>query len=288
MARRLFLLPSLLSAFPALACGAPAASPAPRAPLVTRPTPGGVEQEGLRFDHEHLVWTSILQRHVHGDGFDYAALKKNPGQLENYLESLHAVTPDRLAGWTKDQRFAFWINAYNAHTIKLIVDNYPLKSIKKLSGAFGLNSVFDKEFIEMRALHPGGKDDALSLNDIEHEILRKRFEDARVHAAVNCASYSCPPLRNEAFTAEKLGEQLDDQMRKFLADPKRNRLDEKKGVFRASKIFEWFSGDFERDAGSVKEYLAKYAPAKDAERIRGMRIKYLDYDWSLNEASPAD
>ena len=124
---------------------------------------------------------------------------------------------------------------------------------------------------------PSGKNKKLSLNDVEHKILREQHKDARLHAAINCASYSCPPLRNEAFTADKLDAQLEEQMRKFVNDPKRNRIDFAKGRLRLSKIFDWFKKDFERDAKSVKEYFVRYAPKDQADRIRALKIKYIDY-----------
>ena len=237
------------------------------------------------FDHAHTLWTEVLRAHVKGDGFDYAALKQDPSKLEAYLELLHAVSPAELEGWTEAQRFAFWIDVYNAHTIRLMIENYPLKSIRKLDGAFGIKSVFDKEFIPMRAHHPGGKDEDLSLNDVEHEILRKQFKDARVHAAINCASKSCPPLRDEAFVAERLDAQLEQQMRALVNDPSRNRFDREKEELRISEIFEWFAEDFEREAKSVKEYLVRFAPPDQAEFIRGAKLRHLDYDWDLNDVA---
>ena len=236
------------------------------------------------FDHQYAVWTQVLRVHVKADSFDYAALKKDTSKLDAYLKQLRTVTPEQLKDWTKEQRFAFWINVYNANTIKKVVDNYPLDSIKDLStGLFGANSIFDKEFIAMTPHHPDGKDDELSLNDIEHGILRVRFKDARVHAAINCASFSCPPLRNEAFVADRLDEQLDEQMRAFVVDTKRNRFDREKNRLYVSEIFKWFEEDFQRDAGSVEEYLVRFAPEEDAEFIRGARVEHIDYDWDLND-----
>ncbi|MCZ6597999.1 MAG: DUF547 domain-containing protein [Planctomycetota bacterium] len=257
---------------------------AQESPSVVAKTPSAPPATVAEFDHQHTAWTQILRAHVTDDTFDYAALKKNTSQLKAYLRELRAVTPEKLKGWTKEQRFAFWINVYNAHTINKVVDNYPLDSIKDLStGLFGVNSVFDKEFIEMTPHHPDGKDDELSLNDIEHGILRAKFKDARVHAAINCASFSCPPLRNEAFVADRLDKQLDEQMRAFVVDTKRNRFDRQENRLYLSEIFDWFKDDFERDAGTVKEFVARFAPEKDRELIRGAKVKHIDYDWDLND-----
>jgi hypothetical protein len=256
----------------------PAASGTSSAPTST--------QDGAAFDHSHAAWTKVLQAHVKADRFDYAALAKDPAGLKDYMKALRAVTPAQVKSWGREQRFAFWINAYNAHTILKVVDNLPLKSIRDLDGAFGLKSVFDDEFIAMKAFHPDGADDKLSLNDIENGILRKEFEDARLHAAINCASFSCPALLNEAFTAEKLDEQLTARMRGFLADLKRNVFVREKGQLKLSEIFKWFRADFERDAGSVGEFLARYVAESDADFVRKAEIRYVDYDWSLNGVEP--
>jgi hypothetical protein len=235
------------------------------------------------FDHTHAAWTAVLRQCVRDGGFDYAKLKQDRSALDAYVRTLQAVTPAELEGWSEKQRFAFWINTYNAHCIQKVIDSYPLKSIRKLDGAFGINTVFDKAFIPMKSLHPDGKNDELALNDIEHKILRKRFKDARLHAAINCASASCPPLRNEAFTADALDAQLDEQMRAFVNDPARNRIDPAAKAFEVSEIFKWFAEDFERDTKSVQEFLIRFAPPEKAEFIRAAKLRYIDYDWALNE-----
>jgi len=235
------------------------------------------------FDHGHALWTEVLRSCVRGDGFDYAKLKQDPAKLRAYLDALHAVTPAELAGWSEAQRFAFWINVYNAHTIQKVIENYPLKSIRKLDGAFGISTVFENRFIPMPAHHPEGKDDELALNDVEHKILRAQFKDARLHAAINCASKSCPPLRNEAFVAERLDQQLQEQMKTFVLDPARNHIDPAQKELAVSEIFKWFSEDFERDAKSVQEYLIRYVSPEQADFLRSAKLRYLDYDWDLND-----
>jgi hypothetical protein len=248
-----------------------------------RLTPLAAQTPATTFDHSHAVWTEVLRACVRDGGFDYAKLKEDRTKLDAYLSMLHAVTPEALAGWSDKQRFAFWINTYNAHCIQKVIENYPLKSIRKLDGVFGISTVFDKGFIPMKAHHPDKKNEELALNDIEHKILRKQFKDARLHAAINCASKSCPPLRNEAFTADKLDAQLEEQMRAFVNDPARNHVDPAKKELELSEIFKWFAEDFERDAKSVKEFLVRFAPPEKAEYIRGAKIRYLDYDWDLND-----
>lgn len=282
------------------ACAEPEVSPRPDvAPIAPEPTqelapepePEALapapetEPESLpAFDQTHAAWTTILAGHVHGTNFDYASLKKNRKAFDAYLTTLAAVTPKELAAFSKDEAYAFWINAYNAWTIRLIIDNYPIKSIRKLDkGLFGSDSIFDREWIPMSAHHPEGKSDQLSLNDIEHEILRKKYTDARVHAAVNCASESCPPLLNEAFRGKDLQKQLDRQMRAFVNDAARNTYDGKSYEMRISEIFKWFKEDFVRDAGSVKKYLLQFANEENARIISRARQRYQNYSWDLND-----
>ena len=240
-------------------------------------------QEARPFDQSHAAWSEVLRACVRDGGFDYALLKKDRTQFDGYVLSLTRVTPQELAGWTREQRFAYWINAYNAFTVQRVIDSYPLKSIRKLDGAFGITSVFEKPFIPLQAHHPDGKNEELALNDLEHKILRVQFKDARLHAAINCASVSCPPLRNEAFVAERLDAQLEAQMKAFVNDPTRNTLDAAGKKLAVSEIFKWFEEDFERDAKSVKEYLVRFAPPATHDFIRGAKLQYLAYDWDLND-----
>jgi len=237
------------------------------------------------FDHEHALWTEVLQQRVREDRFDYAGLQREREVFDRYLAQLHAVTPAELEGWTREQRYAFWINTYNAHTVDLVTRNWPVKSIKDIGGFF--SPVWDKEFIPMRAHHPQGKKEKLSLDDVEHLILRPSFHDARVHAAVNCASIGCPPLRPEAFVAARLDAQLDEQVRSWLADPARNRYEREQSTIRVSEISKWFDEDFERDAGSVEAWIQRYAPADEAawrKSAKKRRGKDAAYDWKINAA----
>lgn len=221
----------------------------------------------------HILWDSLLHRHVKADGFvDYKGFIRDSVEFKQYLDSLSAANPD-TDNWTREEKMAFWINAYNAFTVKLIVDAYPVASIKDIKrGIAFVNSVWDIKFIQI-----GGK--TYDLNNIEHGILRLKFKDARIHAAINCASYSCPKLRDEAYTADKLDAQLTDAMRGFVNDPLRNRVSAKKAEI--SEIFKWFRGDFVRDTGSIREYLNRYA---DEKLDSNGRISHLNYDWRLNEA----
>jgi hypothetical protein len=239
------------------------------------------------FDHGHAAWSAILARRVVGDAFDYAGLAADRAAFDAYLSSLAAVGADEFSRWSERERHAFWINAYNAFTIQKVVDHYPLESIRELDRAFGLSSVFASAFIPLAKLDPQRAREKLSLDDIEHGILRPRFADARDHAAINCASLSCPPLRADAFTAAELERQLDEQMRAFVSDSRRNRLDRERDRLYLSAVFDWFREDFERDAGSVRAYLKLWLPTDAHDFVDRARIEYLDYDWSLNDARRA-
>lgn len=220
---------------------------------------------------QHAEWDVLVKKHVSKNGMvDYQGFLKDKKQLQVYLDKLSANRP--TSKWSKNEKMAFWINAYNAFTVKLILDNYPIKSIKDIKrGIPFVNSVWDIAFIPM------GKE-KIDLNYIEHTILRKEFKDPRIHAAINCASFSCPLLRNEAYYASRLDEQLNDAMRRFVNDSQRNQLD--KSNIKISKIFSWFAGDFKLNGSSVVDYLNKYAK----KRVQpNAKIDFLEYQWELND-----
>jgi hypothetical protein len=220
---------------------------------------------------QHGEWDALVKKHVSKNGMvDYQGFLKDKKQLQVYLDKLSANKP--TSKWSKNEKMAFWINAYNAFTVKLILDHYPIKSIKDIKrGIPFVNSVWDIAFIPM------GKE-KIDLNYIEHTILRKEFNDPRIHAAINCASFSCPLLRNEAYYASRLDEQLNDAMRRFVNDPQRNQLD--KSNIKISKIFSWFAGDFKLNGSSILDYLNKYAK----KRVQpNAKIDFLEYQWELND-----
>jgi len=219
----------------------------------------------------HEQWDVLLKKHVRTDGFvDYKGFVRDSSDLNRYLRLLETAHPNDK-NWTRNEQMAYWINAYNAYTVQLIVRNYPVSSIKDIKkGVAFVNSVWDMKFIKIQGY-------TYDLNNIEHNILRPVFKDARVHAAVNCASYSCPKLLNEAYTAARLEEQLEAGMRNFVNDPLRNRITAEKAEI--SEIFKWFKGDFERD-GSLRDFLNKYAAVKLTDKTD---ISHIDYDWRLNE-----
>ena len=220
---------------------------------------------------QHGEWDVLVKKHVSKNGMvDYQGFLKDKKQLQVYLDKLSANKP--TSKWSKNEKMAFWINAYNAFTVKLILDHYPINSIKDIKkGIPFVNSVWDITFIPM------GKE-KIDLNYIEHSILRKEFKDPRIHAAINCASFSCPLLRNEAYYASRLDEQLNDAMRRFVNDSQRNQLD--KSNIKISKIFSWFGGDFKLNGLSVVDYLNKYAK----KRVQpNAKIDFLEYQWELND-----
>ena len=222
----------------------------------------------------HQTWDALLKKHVSAEGkVDYAGFKEDAAELDAYLKLLSDNHPNEV-NWSENERLAYWINAYNAFTVKLIVDNYPVKSIKEIGKGPNIpfvNTPWDIKFIKIEG-------QTYDLNNIEHGILRKHFNEPRIHFAVNCASVSCPNLRNEAFIASRLDEQLSDSARQFLADSGKNKLRPNKAEL--SKIFDWFKGDFTKNGQSLIQFLNQYAPVTlnpDAE------ISHLKYDWSLNE-----
>lgn len=211
---------------------------------------------------KHDKWNSLLQQHVTKNGIvNYVGFQKDAEKLDDYLAELSKHTPQK--NWTKEAVLAYWINAYNAFTIKLILNNYPTKSIKDIKNPWG------KKFITL-----GNKQ--YSLEEIEHEILRK-MDEPRIHFAINCASFSCPNLANEAYVEEKLNSQLELAAKSFINDATKNSISEK-GV-KISKIFDWFSGDFKNNTTLI-EFLNQYSEVKINNNTK---IKFIEYNWNLNE-----
>ena len=220
----------------------------------------------------HELWNTLLQQHVTEEGnVNYKGFIEDSVKFNQYLDLLSNNLPNEK-NWTADERLAYWINAYNAFTVKLIMNHYPVESIKKIKkGIPFVSDVWEINFFKIE-----GK--SYNLNDLEHGIARKRFNDPRIHAAFNCASFSCPRLRNEAFTAKRLNEQLDDQMRYFINNPTKNTLDPNNP--KLSKIFKWYGGDFKKTGMSKREFINQYAEIKIN---KGADIDYQTYKWDLNE-----
>ncbi|MEM9237532.1 MAG: DUF547 domain-containing protein [Verrucomicrobiota bacterium] len=227
------------------------------------------------FDHSHGRLDKILKQHVVGKQVDYAGLKARPGPLNTYLNVLGEVSESEFKRWNRNQELAFLINLYNAATLKLVVDHYPVKSIKKIGGFKGP--------WKQSVVRAFGK--TYTLDQVEHELIRGNYDEARIHFAVNCASVGCPHLRGEAFRGDRLDQQLDDQTRIFLADPSKNRIFAKKGQLELSPIFKWYEEDFVKQSGSVEKFIAPYVAEEHRAKLAtgGHKIRHTKYDWSLNK-----
>ena len=248
----------------------------------------GFAQPAGAFDPNYSAWNALLIKHVKWlpdnkqSRVDYKGFAADRAALQKVLAEWSAVTPAAFAALSKPDQMAFLINAYNGFTVELILTQFPdLKSIKDIGSVF--SSPWKKEFFTLL----GAKH---HLDWIEHEQLRPKYADPRVHAAVNCASIGCPALRPEAFAAAKLEAQLDDGMQRFMADRTRNRY--ANGKLEVNMIFKWFREDFEKGHkgfGKLEDVMARYADqladsAADRDKIRAKNvpITHLDYDWSLN------
>jgi len=246
------------------------------------------------FDQTHRTWNELVERHVvvleggTASRVRYAAFLRDRAALERYLGSLSAVEHTEFEAWSKAERLAFLINAYNAFTVELILRNYPgVESIRDLG------SIFASPW-RMRFFTLFGK--AQHLDAIEHDMIRKpgAFDDPRIHFAVNCASIGCPMLREEAYVAARLDAQLEDQKVRFLSDRSRNRYDPGRRALEVSKIFDWYRKDF--DSGlhgidSLEGFLSAHArlladSTADRQSISSgaAPIRFLEYDWKLNDA----
>jgi len=246
-------------------------------------------------------YAEVLRKHVGADSMvSYATLKNNPTELHRFVRALASVDPKTYEQWDEQTKIAFWINAYNALTLKAIIDNYPIKkgllsglvyppnSIRQIPG------VWDKiQFLVMGQ--------RMTLNQIEHEKLRTEFNEPRIHVALVCAALGCPPLRNEPFIGGKLNEQLNDQTRHFLSrssSPAKFKIDHDAGKVYLSSIFKWFGDDFVKSYAPVEgfgghsdpqravlNFVSKYLSPEQVSFLRSGKytIEYLKYDWSLND-----
>ncbi|MGD8342077.1 MAG: DUF547 domain-containing protein [Desulfobacterales bacterium] len=219
----------------------------------------------------HEIWAELLANYITPDGVNYTGFKNAENRLDQYLRILESTDPEKLP---RSEQYAYYINAYNAWTIKLILSGYPgVKSIKDFGTI--LQSPWKKGWVRING-------DVFTLDHIEHNILRPRYKDPRVHFAINCAAASCPPLRPEPFLAEKLDQQLDDSTRSFINDTDSYRLDG--NTLYVSRIFNWFSEDFNEDAlGFYLQYAEGELKEKLIRNRDRIQVKYLHYDWSLND-----
>ncbi len=212
---------------------------------------------------DYSIWEIILKRYVDREGnVDYDALKKKENMLDDFLNILEKTKIDY--SWNASEKIAFWINVYNAYTIKLILKNYPVKSIKDI------RRPWDKKFFTVNG-------EFLSLGDVEHQILRKKFTEPRIHFAINCASKSCPRIVQIPYTGDNLNNLLDRQTKEYINNPKLNNVG--RDSFQLSKLFSWFSKDFKETEGSVEKFVNRYSKISiNNQKNNG----FIEYDWNLN------
>jgi hypothetical protein len=221
-----------------------------------------VDQEGTSESPDHQLFNQLLNSYVDDKGkVDYAGIKNDLVKLDEYINVLRQNHPE--AGWSRSQKLAYWINAYNAFTIKLILDHFPISSITRIE----TGKPWDKEWIKL-----GTK--TYSLNQIENDIIRPQFNDPRIHFAVNCAAKSCPPLANEAFTEVNLDQLLERQTKSFINDQNYNSISQNNA--KISKIFEWYSADF----GDLITFINKYSKVP---LNSSAKIEFQEYNWDLNK-----
>jgi len=220
---------------------------------------------------DHSTFDELTKAHVSPGGWvDYEGLRRNSAKLDQYVASLGNAPFEKLG---RNEKLALLINAYNASTLRLILDHYPLMSIKDVPAAGRWDAVRWKV---------GGH--TWSLNQIEHRQIRPNFREPRVHFALVCAAIGCPPLRSEAYSAARSDEQLEDQVRYVHTHDRWFRYDQAANVVHLTKLYDWYGGDFEQVAGSVLKFASSYSPALKTAMDEGRKpkIEWLDYNWSLN------
>jgi len=252
-----------------------------------------VAPRAASFDHDYWDYAKVLHDYVHASRVDYTALRRSRAGLDAVVAEFAGPAADEERAWPREQRLAFWINAYNACTLRAIVDHYPIQSswltllprnsIRQIDGVWTT--------LTWRA---AGR--TLTLDDIEHRILRPEFKEPRVHFAVNCASAGCPPLAAEPYRGATIDAQLDAAARRYLASEHGLRID--RGTLRVSKILQWYGEDFvarfapDAPAGparveqAIRAVVETFGPPEAAAlaRTKSVRVRFLDYDWSLNDA----
>ncbi|RMD83426.1 MAG: DUF547 domain-containing protein [Candidatus Dadabacteria bacterium] len=249
---------------------------------------GGQDSRPGETRWRHEQWSALLGEFVTSGRVDYRGLLGQRGRLDRYLSALAGTSREEMARWSRADQVAFWINAYNAYTVRLILDHYPVDGIWQVTPLWrrALGGPFKLEFIPLGHLAPWLGKKSLSLDDIEHGVLRGHFREHRVHFAVVCASIGCPALRSQAYEGPILDRQLDDAARTFLADPTKNRYDASANVLYLSPIFDWFSEDFE-PVGGPAGFFRRYGPPAARQALAAApeppAVRFTEYDWSLNE-----
>ncbi len=251
---------------------------------------------------DHSTYDSVLAEFVNDSRVDYAALQIRRHALDRYVEQLGEVSADEFEGWSEAERIAYLINAYNAFMMKNVIDNYPIKARSFFSmdrHVYPNNSVRQIKGVFDGIRHRAAGEE-LTLDDIEHGRLRTDYNEPRIHFALVCAAMSCPPLREEAYRGDILDEQLDDQGRAFLNDPRENRLERERGRVHLSKIFDWFGDEFlqftpesgyqgDDKVRGVLAFVSRYLLDRDVEFLMNgdYRVEFESYDWTLNDQAIA-
>lgn len=228
-------------------------------------------------------WGSVLDSVLREGRVDYRELKERPARLEKFVNELGAVSADEYGSWSKPDQLAFWLNAYNAFTVKAIVDHYPIQARGLAAWRYPRNSIRQIPGVWDRLKwKAAGRE--LTLDEIEHKIVRPGFREPRAHMALVCAARGCPPLRPEPYVGRTIERQLDEQARIFLASPHGLRLDRERNELLISSIFKWFPEDFGGEKGAL-EFVARHAPpdVRDYLRAGDFKLRYLYYDWTLND-----
>ena len=227
-------------------------------------------------EFDHGAFDAFLKRHVKPDGegynrFNYAAAKNDRTALTAYLDAVQRAKP---SGFSRDAAHAYWINLYNAKTLDVVLEAYPVSSIRRINLGGGLFAIgpWKKDVLAVEG-------QSLSLDDVEHRIVRAIFEDPMSHYGLNCASYSCPNLLQDAYTAANVDAQLEASARAYVAHPRGVKVED--GRITASKIYKWYAADFGGEA-KLKDHWTGLATPEKAEAIRGATIDRYGYDWDLN------
>ncbi len=254
-------------------------------------------EEAQSFGHSHSIYDALLKKHVRNGRVDYKGFKTSSDDFDTYLRELASVNERDYAGWSREEKLAFWINAYNSFTIKAVIDNYPIKgsvfSLYPRNSIRHIDGVWDK--LQFQAV--GRK---VTLEEIEHEILRKQFNEPRIHFAIACASLGCPDLGSEAYKADKINKQLESAAIEFINNPQKGvSINPADNNLKISKIFKWFGEDFidgtgktplfnDRDTKdrAVLNLITNHLKSDEGRAFlerNQFKISYLNYDWSLNE-----
>jgi hypothetical protein len=262
-------------------------------------TNNSVTGEPSKFDQSHSIYDSLLKKYVHNGRVDYKGFIASKEEFDTYLKQLGSVSENDYVNWSREEKLVFWINAYNAFTIKAVTNHYPIKRNKNLVGVFypknsirQIDGVWDK--LKFQAV---GR--TVTLENIEHGILRKEFKESRIHFAIVCASVGCPDLRGEAYKANVINEQLESAATEFINNPQKGvKINPDDKTVRLSRIFDWFGGDFIEKFGNgelfkdrdpkeraVLNFVEKHLQFEEERRFlkKGkFKTSYLKYDWTLN------